>query len=258
MPESRVARADRRADGMRRRTGAELRDARLAAGLSLLEAARAAGISKSEASRIERGQAAWVDLSTLARMAAVSGLDLWVRTYPGGEPLHDSGHLGLADAFLPLVAEPLVVRSEVPIGDPRDLRAWDLTLTDPAQRGCGVELETRLTDAQAQHRRITRKLDDSGLEQVLLVVADTRANRSAVRAAAGMLRTTYAIDDPAVINALREGHLPARSALIFVRVPARQRRPAQREQKTEGAAETSPRAAPRDEPTTRPKPREWT
>jgi transcriptional regulator with XRE-family HTH domain len=163
MPESRVARADRRADAMLRRTGEELRTARLAAGSTMAEVGAAVGISSSEVSRIERGLARWVDLATLCRLAATTGLDLWMRTYPGGEPLRDIAHLRLGDAFVALVGPPLVVRSEVGIGDPRDLRAWDLTLTDPTGDGCGVELETRLSDAQAQHRRIAGNSTTAGL-----------------------------------------------------------------------------------------------
>jgi ribosome-binding protein aMBF1 (putative translation factor) len=58
MAESRVSRADRRADAMRHRLGEEIRTARLAAGLTLVQVAAAIGISESEASRIERARAA--------------------------------------------------------------------------------------------------------------------------------------------------------------------------------------------------------
>jgi hypothetical protein len=178
----------------------------------------------------------------------MAGLDLWMRTYPGGEPLRDIAQLRLGDAFVALVGPPLVVRSEVGIGDPRDLRAWDMTLTDPSGDGCGVELETRFSDAQAQHRRIARKLDDSGLGIVLVVVADTRANRSAVRAATSLLGAAYVIDDRAAVAALRDGRLPSRSALIFVPVP--------REQTTGPAAAASRSVAPRERMTVVPDPRE--
>jgi transcriptional regulator with XRE-family HTH domain len=221
MPESRIARADRRSASIRSHLGDELRIGRLAAGLTLAQVARAVEVSPAEVSRIERGAAAWVPVGTLARIAAVVGLDLWVRTYPGGEPLRDAAQLALGDALRALVAAPLTVRSEVRVGHPRDLRAWDHTLHDPAGSWCGVELETRFVDAQAQHRRIARKLDDSATDRVLLIVADTRANRAAVRAASGMLQTAYAIEDPAAIPALKRGELPPRSALIFLPVARR-------------------------------------
>ena len=219
MPESRIARADRRTTGLLARLGEEIRLARTMAGLTLAQLGRAAGVSRSETSRIERGEAVWVDVMTLGRLAAVVGLDLWVRTFPGEEPLRDAAHLRLTDAFRELVAAPLRIRVEVPIGDRRDRRAWDVTLDDPADDTCAVELETRFVDAQAQHRRIAQKLADTPIDRVLLVIADTRANRAAVRAAAGLLGTAYVIEDRAAIDALRSGRLPPRSAVIFVRIP---------------------------------------
>jgi transcriptional regulator with XRE-family HTH domain len=222
--ESRISRADRRARTIGDRLGLELRQARLIAGLTLAQAADAVRLSASEVSRIERGRAPWVDLPTLARLAAVVGLDLWVRLYPGGEPLRDMAHLALTDAFRAILGPGLMVRAEVPIGDPRDLRAWDLTLEDRRSERCGVELETRLVDAQDQLRRVSRKAADSGLERVVLVVADTRANRSAVQAAASLLSASYVIDDPAAYEALARGDVPPRSALILVKMPRPRRR----------------------------------
>jgi transcriptional regulator with XRE-family HTH domain len=198
------------------RIGEEIRAARNMAGLTLVEVGRAAGISRSEASRIEPGECPRLSVATLARVAAVVGLDLWMRTYPGPEPLRDQGHAMLHHSFQALVRGPLIPRTEVRIGDRHDLRAWDITITDPAGRRCGVELETRFVDAQAQHRRISHKLADSGFDLVIVVVADTRANRAAVRAAATYLGSDYVIDDPATLEALREGRLPAKSALVFV------------------------------------------
>ena len=218
-----MARADRRTTATLLRLGSELRTARLAAGLTLAQTARVVGISVAEASRVERGESPWLDVATLARLAAVVGLDLWIRAYPGNEPLRDAAHVRLCEAFLALVGKPLVVRTEVGIGSRGDLRAWDVTLAEPGHRRCGVELETRIVDAQAQHRRIDQKLADSDVDLVLVVVADTRANRIAVRAAASYLGSSYAIADPAATEALRVGRLPPRPALIFVPVTRRTR-----------------------------------
>lgn len=206
---------------MHLRVGEELRMARMAAGLTLVQVGRALGISRSESSRIERGEAHWVDLATLNRFAAVVGLDLWVRTYPGGEPIRDIAHLRLTEAFRALVGPGLVVRAEVPIGDPRDLRAWDLTLTDLAFDRGGVELETRLVDAQDQIRRLERKRVDGDVSRILLVVADTRANRLAVRAAGGLLATVLSLDDREAREALARGQIPPRDTLMLVRVGGR-------------------------------------
>jgi transcriptional regulator with XRE-family HTH domain len=212
----RIVRADRRATAMLERIGLELRVSRRAAALTLEQVARYAGLSPSEISRVERGLAPWVGLPDLGRLAGVVGLDLWIRMYPGGEPLRDIAHLRLTDAFRALIGPGLAIRAEVPIGDPRDLRAWDLTLSDSVGSGCGVELETRLTDAQDQVRRLMRKAADGGMDRVLMVVADTRANRIAIKAAASLLSATFAIDDPAAYAALARGDLPPRDALLIV------------------------------------------
>jgi transcriptional regulator with XRE-family HTH domain len=203
------------------RLGADLRTSRVAAGLTLAQVGRSAGLSPTEISRVERGIASWVDLPELARPAAVVGLDLWIRMDPGGEPLRDIAHLRLTDAFRALIGPGLAVRAEVPIGDPRDLRAWDLTLSNRTGSGCGVELETRLTDAQDQVRRLTRKAADGGMDRVLMVVADTRANRLAIQAAGSLLSAVCAIDDPAAYEALANGQLPPRDALILVAIARR-------------------------------------
>lgn len=216
MADTRIVRADRRATAMLERAGSELRLSRRAAALTLEQVARSTGMSPSEISRVERGLAPWVGLPDLSRLAAVVGLDLWIRMYPGGEPLRDIAHLRLTDAFRALIGPGLTVRAEVPIGDPRDLRAWDLTLSDRLGSGCGVELETRLTDTQDQVRRLTRKVADGGMDRALMVVADTRANRLAVQAAASLLSAVFVIDDQAAYEALARGQLPPRDALLLV------------------------------------------
>jgi transcriptional regulator with XRE-family HTH domain len=214
-----MARAVRRTEANLVRVGDELRTARLVAGLTLAQVARATGISTTELSRIDRGKAPWVTIASLNQFAAAVGLDLWTKAYPGGEPLRDIAHLRLTDAFRALLDPSLVVRAEVPIGDPRDLRAWDLTVTEVAGEECGIELETRVFDAQDQLRRLHRKIADGGLDRTLLVVADTPANRSAIQVASGLLSTTFAIDDRAAYSALAEGRIPPRDALILVRLP---------------------------------------
>jgi transcriptional regulator with XRE-family HTH domain len=201
----------------RTNVGAELRVARTTASLTLDQVAHAAGISASELSRIERGLATWVNVATLNRIASVVGIDLWLRRYPGGEPLRDLAHLRLTQAFTELVGPSRTIRGEVPIGDARDQRAWDLTITDVERRVCGTELETRLVDAQGQMRKIIRKRTDSKVDRLLVVLADTRSNRVALRAAASLVATDLSIDDAAAYSALRRGKLPPRDALILVR-----------------------------------------
>jgi transcriptional regulator with XRE-family HTH domain len=201
------------------RLGEELSLARRIAGLTLADVRDATGISMSELSRMERGAAPRVTFDSFARAAAAVGAEVWFRSYPAGEPLRDIAHIRLADAFRKLLGPGFVIRVEVPVGDSRDLRAWDMTLADRTGATCGVEFETRFVDAQEQLRRLHRKVADGGLDRVLLVIADTRANREAVRAAAGLLAAAFRIQDPEALEALAIGKIPPRNALIFMKVP---------------------------------------
>jgi transcriptional regulator with XRE-family HTH domain len=224
MPDSRMARADRRTHAALARLGDELPLARRTTGLTLAQVSVATGISISELSRVELGDAPWMSVAGLGRIAAAVGLDVWLRAYPGGEPVRDIAHIRLSDAFRALLGPDLVIRVEVPIGDGRDLRAGDMTLTDRSRSTCGVEFETRFVDAQGQLRRLNQKTADGGVDRVMIVVADTRANRLAVRAAAGMLASSFAVEDPEAIEALASGRVPPRDAVLLVRVRAKQRR----------------------------------
>jgi transcriptional regulator with XRE-family HTH domain len=225
MPDSRIARAERRTRGGLVRLGEELAFARKVAGLTLAQVTAVTGISESELSRMERGAAPRVTFDAFSRAAAGVGAEVWFRSYPGGEPVRDIAHIRLSDAFRAVLGPGMLVRVEVPIGDPRDLRAWDMTIADVTGATCGIEFETRFLDAQDQLRRLTRKMADGGLDRVLLVIADTRANRAAVRATAGLLASLFVIQDPAVLDALAAGRVPPRDAVILLRVSRRRDRP---------------------------------
>ena len=216
MPESHSSRGTRRGRRLLAELGVELRNARLSAGLSLAAVAAAGDVSPSELSRIERGLASWLDILVAARLCAIVGLDLAVRAYPGGEPLRDSAHARLTAAFRARLGTALHVRSEVPIGDGRDQRAWDQTLTNRDDTAA-VEFETRLIDAQALARRTALKSRDSGIDRVILVFADTRANRRAVASAEAVLHPLFPLDSATVLGALRAGRLPTHGGIIFLR-----------------------------------------
>lgn len=203
------------------RIGEEIRTARLGAGLTLQQVGSAVGVSASEVSRVERARATWVSFVTLSRTCAVVGLDLWARTYPGGEPVRDVAHLALFDGFRRLVAPGIAIRTEVPIGDARDLRAWDVVMTDATGESCGVELEVRLVDAQDLVRRIARKRRDSGLDVVVLVVAETRANRLATLAAAGIVAGDFPGNAASIKTELAAGRVPHSGGIVFVPIRSR-------------------------------------
>ena len=77
------------------RLGRELRLARIAAGSSQAEVARRLGISNSEVSRIERSEVRGLSVLLLQRHAAILGLRLSVRLYPGGRRVLDAPQLAL-------------------------------------------------------------------------------------------------------------------------------------------------------------------
>jgi transcriptional regulator with XRE-family HTH domain len=75
----------------------EIADARRNAGLSKAAVANAVGLSPSQYGRIERGRSPDVSVVTLARTAAVVGLELAMRVHPAGDALRDAGHLALLE-----------------------------------------------------------------------------------------------------------------------------------------------------------------
>jgi len=155
---------------------------RASRGLSQAAVASAARIDRSTYSRIERGVRPQVDFMALARIAAVLGLDIVVKTYPAGRPIRDAGHAKRLAALVGTIRAPLRARLEVPL--PRteerpEYRAWDAVVWGNGQR-TAIELETRLYDVQAQLRAINLKRRDDPPDRFLLVLADTRTNRRIV------------------------------------------------------------------------------
>ena len=106
-------------------------------------------------------------------------------------------------------------RTEVPIPIPGDQRAIDALLVLDGAR-VGFELETRLVDAQALARRATLKTRDAGLRSMILVVADTRANRTALAIAAPTLLPVFPLDPRQTMNALRVGEAPPHNGILVV------------------------------------------
>jgi transcriptional regulator with XRE-family HTH domain len=201
--------------------GSELRQARIEAGLSIRVVAESAGISGPQISRIERGLVATCSIAQLARIGAVVGLDVRVRSYPGSDALRDAGQVRVIERLRPKVHAGVSIRVEVPLPIVGDRRAWDMWLGNLVdelgrRRGMPAEVETRVGDAQAQMRRLTLKMRDAEVEHLLLVVADTPANRRAVVAAWTVLDGMFPISARKALAALAAGHYPGGSSLIFI------------------------------------------
>jgi hypothetical protein len=99
--------------------------------------------------------------------------------------------------------------------DPQERRAFDAVLVGQPGR-VGLEAITRLVDAQAQVRGATLKQESGHLERMVLVLADTRLNRAAVRQSAPTLAPAFPMSTRAVLRALRRGALPAENGILLV------------------------------------------
>jgi transcriptional regulator with XRE-family HTH domain len=197
------------------RVAADFRSARLAANLSLREVGRAANMSHSQVARFEHGELRVVDLEAIASCCAVVGLDLAVRTYLAGDALRDRAQYGLLERLHAILHVTLRWLLEVPVGRDGDLRAWDAEI-----RGAGwrahVEAETRLTDGQALLRKLALKIRDGGSGPLVLLVADTRANRNALLTLRPALRELLPLDARPILAALRDGRQPPGSGVVVL------------------------------------------
>ncbi|TMF34210.1 MAG: helix-turn-helix transcriptional regulator [Chloroflexi bacterium] len=207
-------RGSREATDQLRLVGRELRDARAAANLSQLAVARAAGISHPVVSRIERATEANVSLRRLGELASVLGMRLSVRLYPVGNPLRDAPQLALLERLHARLHSDLGWRTEVILTMQGDLRAWDASISG-FDWIAYVDAETRIRDVQALQRRTMLKRRDTGTDRVILLIADTRANRAVLRALGSPLLAD-AIDGRSILDALAAGRDTGGSGVILL------------------------------------------
>lgn len=198
--------------------GSDIRSARIAAGLTLARVGSVVGLSASQVSRIERELAPNVSVRQLCRIGAVVGLDVRVRTYQGPDPIRDAAQNALLGRLRARLHPRSSFRTEVLVSIAGDQRAFDGEIGGLVgdARTLPVEAETRIHDLQAQTRRIAMKLRDSNHKAVLVVVADTRTNRAAIRAAWPSINELYPIPPRDALAALAEGRYPGGSALVFL------------------------------------------
>jgi hypothetical protein len=94
---------------------------------------------------------------------------------------------------------------EVPLGlAAGDLRAFDLSLSinDPT---IAVEVFSRLRDAQAQFRAVQLKWRDSEATRLLIVLAQSHANRAGLGSVRHLLASDFPVGARAALSALGEG-----------------------------------------------------
>jgi transcriptional regulator with XRE-family HTH domain len=193
----------------------EMRAARLDRGLSQAVTGRAFGLSGGQVSRIERGLVRELSINTAARLLAVLGLEISVRVFPAGEPVRDRAHLALLGRLRVRLHRRLAWRTEVAVPIPGDLRAWDATIGGTGWL-IGVEAETPPRDVQALERRIHLKARDSGVTQVILLLANTRHNRMLLHTHGESLREAYPVAGARALELLRIGAEPGGNAIILL------------------------------------------
>jgi transcriptional regulator with XRE-family HTH domain len=194
---------------------ADIRAARVGAGLSLEDVAEAVGVSHSQLSRLERGAIEHPVVDLLAAVCAVVGLELAIKAYPSGDPLRDRAHSALLGRLRTVLHPSLRLRTEQPLPIPGDLRAWDGTILG---RGwfCHVEAETAITDGQALLRRLSLKARDGGRGRVVLLVSDTRLNRDALHTLRSSMTATLPLGTRSILGALRRAEEPADSGIVVL------------------------------------------
>ena len=210
-------RGKRRGDRNLQTFGADVRNARLSLGLSQRALGQRVRMPASKLSRMERAKLPSLTLNDASIVASAVGLDLSVKTYPGGTPIRDTANARRLQVLLKHVGRPLRSRTEVALPDRDglpDQRSWDATISDHDDE-MGVEVEIKLYDAQAQTRRIHLKWRDSRLARLLVVVADTKANRRVLREFEEYFADLPRLNTKLVLAQLQEGVLPPSGLLVL-------------------------------------------
>jgi hypothetical protein len=174
-----------------------------------------AGISGAQYSRIERGLTQGLSIEQAAVLLAAVGLDLAVRTYPGGEPLRDAAHIALIERLRIRLHRSLRFRTEVPFPSPGDRRAWDAVIAGSNWRH-GVEAETRPRDRQALERRLALKLLDGDVSSMTLLLLDSRHNRDFVRSNRDVLYERFPLPGRRALELLSAGVDPSGNSIVLL------------------------------------------
>lgn len=199
---------------LRQRLSSELRSTRLSSGLSLREVSRRLGVSVGGLGRIERAADGAMTVDMLARYSAILGLELSANVYPNGDPSRDRGHLALLARFRRRLHPSLRWRTEVPIPIVGDLRSGDATVGGRDWDAL-VEAETRVGDFQLAERKATAKARDLGAVRLILLVADTRHNRTLLKLHPE-LAERFPITGRACLRALAAGTDPGGDAIVVL------------------------------------------
>jgi len=202
------------ADAVTRRAGREARSARLRAGVSQQQLATAVGCSRRWLGDFELGRLRIFDVRRVTLLFALLGQKLVLNTYPTGEPIRDAGQARLLARFNARISSNWRRFAEAAMPMHGDLRAWDELLRGSVT--IGVEAETRAGDLQLTIRAVTTKQRDSHVDRVILLLADTPANRRLVKEHIGLVRQAFPLDTRSCLGALAAGRDPGADALVIL------------------------------------------
>ena len=147
-------------------------------------------------------------------MARVVGLELSIRCFPAAGQLRDAAHVALIGRLVQRTSSAIECAFESPVR-PGDPRAWDIFMR-AGGRTAGVAAETRIRDLQALLRREHLKRADSGVDQLLILVANTKHNRQVLREAGPILAHALPMRTRAMLAALKRGELPPADGLALL------------------------------------------
>jgi transcriptional regulator with XRE-family HTH domain len=186
--------------------------------LSLRACAAASGTSHPQLWRFERGELERIDIPKIGAWCAVVCLDLALRAYPAGDPIRDRAQLALLDRLRARLHPSLRWRTEVPLPIEGDFRAWDAEIRgrEPREWRVRVEGETQIADGQALERKLALKLRDDPDGHLILLIADTGANRRAIASLGPGLQALASIGPREMLAALSAGKEPAGNAIVFM------------------------------------------
>lgn len=154
-------------------------------------------------------------MDELVVTSAAVGLKLWTTTFAAERAIRDAPQLILLRRFRERIGEGWRWSYEVIVPVARDQRAADAVI----RRGSAVvmvEAFTRLADGQAQIRSVLLKARDMGIERVIIVVAESRANRRAFEQAADILASDFPLRTRTVLRALADGRDPGANGLVVL------------------------------------------
>jgi len=213
--ETRIKRGRRRGRTVVTRLMSELVATRQTLNLSQRAMARELHRSQTALVRLERlARIDRISFVDVAEMASMLGLEVGATLHVLGDPLRDRGHQVLITRFRALLAATIRVIAEVPLPNVGDRRSWDLLLRCVGQL-IGVEAETRVRDAQALVRRMRERERDGGVDQIVLVLAESAVNRRLLPDLLEALGPRFSTSPRLIRRALREGQpLPGSGVLL--------------------------------------------